>query len=613
MKNFTQKIFGFAAFLLLAVSMNAQVPFWTEDFDGGIPADWTALEVAGNNNASSNWVWTDAGPMGQFPTDPLASTTAANGWMMFDSDLNCSGEQNVWLITPQLDLSTRDLVILQFENLYREFNSLVELQVSTDSMLWTPFQLFPDAQNGDFSDSPANNNPHKVTVDLTSTAANESSVWIAFQFLADSTTIEAGTDVGCGYNWQIDDVALLDVDPTPPVDLALVDYFYPPLSFATPSSQIDWDTMGFSGNVANLGTADATNVVLKATVSSQGNVLFEDSIVVDNIPVGTTDSLLIVPSLYPPALDQGTYFIDYELYSLDGADGDLSNNTVSRAYVVTEDLWSKDNGPTIAFNIGGGDYDIANVYWTSPNLIETYYAISTTFSAATNATDGPLANFGNNIILTEVDEAEILPDWSNFDTDVNYITNEGLNIVSFTPHTFTGTNFSDQTVNFEDFDTGEPGVELKAGTRYILIASYEGANNVVFHGHDEATVHDAISSLVFNGNWFLGGFEDQPAAHLRMTISMSVDVEDKLSPELVANIFPNPVNDHFNLELNFEKPELVNVTIANLDGRVVSTDIMENVQQVNKQYNVSNLPAGTYLVRVTTEEGSRTQKVVVVD
>ena len=104
MKIFTQKILGLMACMFFALSLSAQPPFWLEEFDGGLPADWTALEVSGDMTPSANWTWTDFGPSGSFAIAEIASTSMANGWMIFDSDLNCSGDQNAWLISPKLDL-----------------------------------------------------------------------------------------------------------------------------------------------------------------------------------------------------------------------------------------------------------------------------------------------------------------------------------------------------------------------------------------------------------------------------------------------------------------------------------------------------------------------------
>jgi len=54
-------------------------------------------------NASSNWIYSTTGPQGPFDIGIITSTTAGNGFMIFDSDLNCEGPQDVWLISPSFD------------------------------------------------------------------------------------------------------------------------------------------------------------------------------------------------------------------------------------------------------------------------------------------------------------------------------------------------------------------------------------------------------------------------------------------------------------------------------------------------------------------------------
>ncbi|HHM20625.1 MAG TPA: hypothetical protein ENJ20_01260, partial [Bacteroidetes bacterium] len=467
MKKFTQRFFGLAVILFLGLSLSAQAPFWTEDFDGGLPADWSAVMVAGDSTPNANWFWTMQGPAGGFAINPLQSTTSNNGWMIFDSDLNCSGEQNAWLVSPKIDLSDKDLVILTWQQYYRKFGDQINVQVSLDSTIWTQFPLLTGLENNDFGDGSATGetNPQTMNLDISSVAANEPQVWFAFQFLADSTTA-GDVGPGCAYSWQIDDVGLLDFDPTPATDLSLGDFFFPPLSFATPTSQIATDTMGFSADVSNVGAADVTNVVLKATVTDEnGNTLFVDSVVADVIPVGTIDSTLIVPNLYPPASDVGIYTIRYDLYSLDSEDQDMGNNSATEDYIVTEDLWSKENGPTIAYRPGDGpvDYLVGNMYTTSPNWVETYYATNVDFTAATNNSDGPLSDFHTSILLLEVKEDVVAPDFSNFDDQKDYLSNPGLKIRAFELYQYQGNNFDMQTVLLNDFDEEKPGVELKPG------------------------------------------------------------------------------------------------------------------------------------------------------
>lgn len=56
--------------------------FYTQDFAGGLPAGWTTGIIAG----PGTWHHTTVASTSSFRLAALASTTAANGWMIFDSD-----------------------------------------------------------------------------------------------------------------------------------------------------------------------------------------------------------------------------------------------------------------------------------------------------------------------------------------------------------------------------------------------------------------------------------------------------------------------------------------------------------------------------------------------
>jgi hypothetical protein len=56
---------------------------------------------------------------------------------------------------------------------------------------------------------------------------------------------------------------------------------------------------------------------------------------------------------------------------------------------------------------------------------------------------------------------------------------------------------------------------------------------------------------------------------------------------------------------------LANVTLADLNGRVILIDEIKQAFRDNRQYNVSDLAPGTYLVRVATADGTLTRKFVV--
>ncbi len=624
MKDFTQKLFALTAFLLIGMTAFSQDPFFTEDFDGALPADWKAIKIAGDNTPSSNWVWSSTGPAGGFAIGAIQSTTAANGFMLFDSDLNCSGNQNVWLQSPKLDLSDKDNVVLQFQTHYRRFNDRTWVEVSTDSVNWTPIEIFTGFTNNMYAHGATTNpeNPVTLTVNLTDFAANEPTVWFAFHFLADPTTVLSGSDIGCGYSWQIDDVQLLDFDPTPANNLSMGTAFYTPASFAQPVSQIAIDTFVFSAGVSNIGVNLLTNVVFKATVTdAAGAVLYQDStILAEGLAVGGPDSTIQIGSTWAPEVEVGDYEITYEVYSLDAEDDDASDNTITVPWVVTEDLWSKENSPNLITRPGGdpADWVVANIYTTSPNLVDDFEFIEATFYSGVGSTGGNLAGKQVEISLLEVVEDVVAPGWSGFDNTLDYISNPGLNLRSINFHEYTTAgNQGFESTTLIDFDDDEPGVPLVPGARYFLCAGYSGDFRGMTNGFSTEIDYQRVFSTVIyiaDDQWYNVGFGSEYAAALRLKIQLANvnDASERTLSDNVLSYFPNPATDKLNVQLKFEKPEVANVTLADMNGRVILIDEMTGVTEASRQYDVSKLPAGTYLVRVATKEGTKTKKFVVV-
>lgn len=237
-------------FLFSGNILSAQNVLWSSDFNGGLGA-WTTQDKS-RNASGDNWIHSTTGPSGAFAIPPINSTSRANGWAQFDSDLLCSGSQNAWLISPAIDLSGTDTALLVFSQYYRKFHDQTFVQVSTDGgTTWTAYQV-----NGAASDGDATPNPDVVTVDISATAAGNSAVQIAFQFTSDDPN---DTQAGCGYAWQVDDVRIDDgVPPPPPADPSIIwteefdgganGWTNNNISVATDTATWFWEPRGYVGN-----------------------------------------------------------------------------------------------------------------------------------------------------------------------------------------------------------------------------------------------------------------------------------------------------------------------------------------------------------------------------
>jgi hypothetical protein len=329
---------------------------------------------------------------------------------------------------------------------------------------------------------------------------------------------------------------------------------------------------------------------------------------------------LAISNVWAPTVEVGAYQIRYDIYSIDNEDAFVGNNSKTVPWIVTDDIWSKENSPTLIAAPGGQnpqDWVVANVYTTSPNLVDEYEAIEAEFYTEVGDTEGNLAGKTMDIILLEVNDEVVGPGWQGFDTNLDYLSNPGLELRSINNHVFsieeTGGYDSTMLVDFLD-DT--PGVLLKPSTRYFLCASYSGDYKTMNHAFSTEIDYLRIFSTVIyvsGDQWYNVGFGSEYAATLRLRIQLAnpLDAQDRTLPDNSLTFFPNPVSDKLNVQLSLDKPALANVTLADLNGRVILIDEIENAYQNKREYNVSNLPAGTYIVRVATKEGTKTKKFVV--
>jgi PKD repeat protein len=79
----------------------------------------------------------------------------------------------------------------------------------------------------------------------------------------------------------------------------------------------------------------------------------------------------------------------------------------------------------------------------------------------------------------------------------------------------------------------------------------------------------------------------------------------------VVNIFPNPSHGLFNLTMN-SMPREVNMTVMNPQGQVVRAEVLiSRAGTISEQVDLSDFPKGLYFIRLTTEQFTQVEKVVV--
>ncbi len=634
-------------FFLTGLMAQDPIIIFEEDFDGGlntftttagdpVGATWKwspdgradSVEVDGQKIAAAFW------PSGGQSRPPIQSPSAANGAAMFNSDAYDSGgdpDGNIGdgplpgphtdtLTSPIIDCSNYANVSLSFYQYVRTFtgdNTLV--QVSGDGgQTWTDF--------------PVNFRRHSNEV----TATSGNSISTAWKMLDISEIAGNSPEVqvrfiwdGIYFFWLIDDVQILgDVGN----NLTITDFFNPASNYLTPVQHIDADTFGFFAAVSNFGTVDQTNVVLRASViDGTGEELFADSVTIETLPAGYRDSLLQIEENFPPELDEGVYAVIYEVRSDDENDYYPIDNLDAQDFVVSQNIFSKDEGALFDFaewpsglDIGGvfGNYQIGNYFALNPLAGEGFRATTATFNAFLPGADNFTGTETITILVYKVKEG-VDPNFGNFNffSKGEATEDDDLEIVGFGSFTVPADYdpvSGEMEVELEDFNLGGP-VALEAGGRYFLVAQYEGANNrKVFHSMSDDIVYPFIPMVVFipdnsgQERWFFGftGL-DELSPIMRMTLDFANSVDETPLPESAMRLFPNPVSDNLSVELDLMDSSPAVIFIADMSGKVILMREYDNVQRETFNFDVSNYPAGTYLLRVGTEEGTKTRKFVI--
>jgi hypothetical protein len=76
-------------------------------------------------------------------------------------------------------------------------------------------------------------------------------------------------------------------------------------------------------------------------------------------------------------------------------------------------------------------------------------------------------------------------------------------------------------------------------------------------------------------------------------------------------MFPNPATDVLNLNLVFSTPQDAVISIMNIDGTVVKEITPGVISNFTTSVNISDLPAGVYMTRVSSGNRATTKNFVI--
>ena len=562
---------------------------WAEDFEGGeVPQEFTLYEDSGND---WHWQWSDAGPTGPWSDyyGPINSTSAANGFMLYDGDAfsTVNNPKMAYFEIPVLDLGQYSSVVLKFEENMRyccSGNGGFYVDISTNMFqTQTSFEVSKGLNENVHSD-----NPVIVELNITDIVAGQNNVGIRFRF-ADNAY----------YYWMIDDILLKTaydnelvllqnhLEFTVPADYP--DYYEstPTQGFYSeiPMRHVDGNSVTFGANIYNNGVNDQNDVVLSVDITDDFSAsVYSETSVPLTVNSMDEDSLEIssVP-FYPSSTDTLTYEIAMAIQQADTDDNPGNNTTESIVTSVTPGRFSRatviNSGATPQLFANWGDGDGIGT-WYYMNNVDT--VLSMTFYI-TSGSDPGVTLIGK------------LYKWDQEMGNMEILTTDEYIVSDEDPGTWV-------TVPFVTYGEGEE--ILEENTWYMPFVQMYFSGNNLWIGADKNLFH----YFPMGGGVMLGGDlywipSCVPAISLDMTPTVISGIDD-ISERTGIKIYPNPANDFINI-INAGNSQ---VNIYNLFGKRVKSEISHN-DKLNM--NISGLHSGMYIIEISDEETVYTKKILI--
>ena len=559
-------------------------PFFTDDFSNS--NYWTMTDLV--NGGVQNWVITTNGPTGSFSNGMGAITSTSGGnFALYDSDalsISYTNTQDATLaFNNSIDCSLYQYVNINFESYYRKFADSIFVEVSNDSVNWDRYEVHSDLGSND-----GTSNPENVSVNITSTAGNQATVWFRFRF-------EGVWD----YAWMIDDVSFSE---TPNNEIIFsdetfggwwigyqltgdvgIDYTFYPMDQALAQPY------RCEGVITNTGVMTQNNVMLNVNILDDvGTLLGSYQSSPSILNMGENDTA--TTSTFTPT-NYGYHQMNFWATS----DSFPTTDTVGRGTIVTDTVYGVDfDWNTDGVNAGSGYY--LGRYCGGQVLGNAFDIYSTTnaTSVSFHVNDQSIAAALLRVEIYELDETgQSDPIWLGQSDD-----------------------YSLQATDIDSWVTlklNSP-VSLFSGFRYLAAV----------HGYAHPTDTSLISSSSNpNASTYLqdncpGGTNPAGTWYtisnpllIRMNVNSTISNIDDNIDEGKLYIYPNPTKGIFTIEMNDVEKDVYTIKITNVLGQKVFT----TSQLVNGIYkeniDLSAFGKGVYLLNISNSNSSVTERIVV--
>lgn len=537
---------------------------WTNDVS--VAADWAFT----NTSAPAQDWYIETDPAAVPSDGPAVMTTAANGFLMIDSDAaGQTATQDAYATyTGALDFSGEAALTIEFEQHYRTYLDERYVEVSNDGgTTWTSYTVTDGSEGGGTVVSGVG------SIDISSAAGNQSNVSIRFRYVG-----------AWGWHWAVDDIS---IKTTEPYDLradgtawGVVGTWGPRLPyFSTPTAQIQ--PIGFCGINTNIGLNDIADATYTVDIPS----VFNASGTVNSI-AGATDSICASTDFTPAG--NGSFTASASMTTAANTDTGTGNNDFDDiTFGVADFIYARDNSAAV---IDGGTFNQGEGF-ESGNIFDIFAAADLGgIRVGINA--AAVAGASIFVKLYTIDAAT--GDFILEDQSIPYVLTAG-DIGAYLDLTLLGGSYP-----------------LTAGESYLVTVGSDGdgglSNDLVVmtSGNSEAqtTFYYDATQLT----WFYS--TSTSAVQMNFDPSLSVNENENV---FGMGVYPNPANAEANVTFSLNNSADVNITVTDLSGKVVYTNALGNVAAGTTEVslNTASLSNGVYMINVAADNAVSTEKLIV--
>jgi hypothetical protein len=628
--------------------------FWARTGGAAVPANFTGwvtrgLTVGGTaNKDSARWVWRrDASASGGAFYGGftfLASPSRLNGAAVFNSDfLDLTGTDSPHsgeMISPKMDLTGRKDVVVQFNQLYRNFQATTLISYSTDDgATWSaPFNVNDDILVNTATTDPVDKTQTDATLKYVKLVGSVGSANFRIKF----------TFNGEYYFWIVDDVKIINVD----YDVQMTSFYAIPPSLYTPKDQ--GEPVHFIADVKNAGRFPMKNVKLSVNVwraSDRVNVFsttssqYPASVVQDT----TVENRILPNALNLNTLNPGVYIGSYRVSGDSSSrDGIPANDSVRFAFVVSDTTAPLSVVPAagILSNYTKEDVNVrqtgnAASYWAAgvPKTwrVGNFYRIIKGKGKSLSS----IVTRMNPFLVAGKSLLGAIYEWKDANNDEEIQVAE-RNLVAYAelPVAANVANANAWlTFKLIDLATGK-AFQAKDSTNYLAMIEIDAPASstinptVVFNDQYQYNaaiyvadslrkppVYNIILGRDATDVWSLAGYNDGrnqkskliPCIRLNVTSFYLTDVKNVLSDENKLTIYPNPSNgaNIINADVDLVQASEALINVMTMDGKYVYEQAVDKIQKTQIQLDVSEYAAGIYMLKITTANGIMTKRFVI--